>query len=176
MLANYDPRGIELIYKAVDDNKNYLEEGLGLIGKFCCITGRSEELDDYREKAVKYAQQDKDVYSKVGTLYPDDEITSDDLDKSLLENLKSYFKRVDNGKISAIYIVKKVITKDFSTSAVVVKFVEGAKNEEIGEVMDKIFEYLDKATDHQFSLFLYDQVRNVRVERVPGSLVYKKSV
>ena len=176
MLANYDPSGIELIYKAVDDNKNYLEEGLGLIGKFCCITGRSEELDDYREKAVKYAQQDKDVYSKVGTLYPDDEITSDDLDKSLLENLKSYFKRVDNGKISAIYIVKKVITKDFSTSAVVVKFVEGAKNEEIGEVMDKIFEYLDKATDHQFSLFLYDQVRNVRVERVPGSLVYKKSV
>ena len=39
MLYRYDERGMELIYRAMEQNGNYIEEGLNIIGNFCCLTG-----------------------------------------------------------------------------------------------------------------------------------------
>jgi len=173
-LYRYDPAGLEDIYFAIAQNKNYIDEGLEVIGPFCCLTGNQAELEVYREKALELAQEDKDIYSQVGTLRGRDRLTPEKLPEGMLEGILSFIATVSDGNIQRVYLVRKTITESFFTSAVVVQFVPEAEEEAVDEILHKIFRYLDTSTDWQFSLFDYRDVKDVRVERIENSCVYEK--
>ena len=42
------------------------------------------------------------------------------------------------------------------------------------KILHKAFNYLDTCSDWQFSLFDYDDVKNVKIEDIAGSCVYSK--
>lgn len=170
----YDASGIDYIYRAIEENSNYIDEGLEMIGSFCCMTGRQEDLDIYRKKAPEIAQAEKDKYSQVGVLNKKDRLSEEKLPDGMLDDILSYIKSIDNGCIEKIYLVRKTITDDFFTSAFVVKFSGDAKDKVRYDVLHKIFSYLDTCSDWQFSLFSYDNVSKVKVENIPGSCVYSK--
>lgn len=172
LLAKYDPAGVDLIYTAIDSNKNYLDEGLAMIGEFCCLTGNQELLDDYRERALDYAQNKIDVYDKTSTLSASDNIAPNELSEEEKTELIEHIKSADNGIIDGVYCIRKIITEAFDTTPVIVRFKNGVDVENKDEFFEKLFQYLDKCSSRQFSLFEYEECQGVHPERIEGSLVY----
>jgi len=171
----YEEAGIADIYFAIENNSNFLEEGIDAIGAFCCLTGNQEELDIYREKAIALAQLQKDQYSQTETLTKKDHLSEEHLPEGMLEDILSYIASVDEGQIEKLYLVRKTITEDFFTSVFVVRFALDAPDEECDKLLHKIFRYLDTCSDWQFSLFDYRDVMNVPVYEIKNSCVYSKN-
>ena len=173
-LHSYDPAGISDIYTAVANNSNYMQEGIDAIGAFCCLTGNQEELEVYREKAVMYAQQYKDMYSQMGVLDKKDRLSPESLPDGLLDDILDFVRSVDSGQIEKIYLVRKTITEDFFTSVFVIRFALDADSDACNEIMHKVFQYLDTCSDWQFSLFNFEDVMQVPVYKIENSCVYRK--
>ncbi len=173
-LHSYDERGIGDIYFAIENNSNYLEEGIDAIGTFCCLTGNQTELDIYRQKALELAQKQKDEYSQTGFLTKKDRLSEESLPNGMLDDILEYIRSVDEGQIEKIYLVRKTITEDFFTSVFVIRFDLAAEQETCEQIMHKIFRYLDTCSDWQFSLFDYQEVMSVPVYEVKNSCVYSK--
>ena len=174
LLRSYDDAGIAHIYQAIEGNSNYIETGLEMLGQYCCITGNQQELDKYRSQSMDIMQQQKDVYREIGVLRKNDRLQPEDLPEDLLKPLLAYIAAADEGVVDKIYLVRKVITEDFFTSVVVVKFREEANAMSRKDMEDKLFQYLDTCSDWQFSLFDYDSVARVKVETIPNSCIYSK--
>ena len=172
MLHSYDETGIDFIYKAIENNKNFLDEGLEVIGEYCCLTGQQEQLEVYRAKAVEFAQEQKDVYSKLDNLQKGDSLSEENLPGNMLEEILAFIKSNDKESVDKVYLVRKTITEDFFTSAFVIKFKKDIEDETKEDVMYKIFKYLDTCSDWQFSLFDYSNVEKVKVEQIKNSCVY----
>ena len=176
LLSRYDDSGLDLIYHAIEKNQNYLDEGLSVIGMFCCYTGREKELLEYRARAAKLAQKNKDEDSKACFLSKKDNLTKENLPEGMLEDILSYIRSVDCDIIQNIYLVRKTISETYFTSAFIIHFY-GGTDAQRGEIMHKIFCYLDSyPIDWQFSLFDYFDCQDIKVEKIEGSLVYSKSV
>jgi len=176
LLFRYDPQGMEHLYYAIEKNKNYLEEGLHYMGTFCCLTGREQELQEYRKFVTQMVQNNEDENRLANFLARGDNLTKENLPEGLLEEILAFIHSVDEDDlIENIYLVRKTISETFFTSVFVIHFYGGtdAKRQEI---MHKIFRFLDShPTDRQFSLFDYFEFPEVKVEKIPGSLVYSKS-
>lgn len=174
-LYRYDPAGLADVYFAMENNSNYINEGLSVIGDFCCLTGNQKELDIFRQRAVLIGQKDKDVYSQMGQLKKKDRLSQEHLPEGMLESLVAFIVSADtNNTLEKVYLVRKTITEDFFTSVVVLRFREDADWDASSEVMHKVFAYLDTSSDWQFSLFAYEDVAKVKVEKIPGSCVYER--
>lgn len=174
LLHRYDDEGIPLVYRAIENNHNYIEEGAEIIGAYCLLTGNQSELDAFRAQAPALGQKDVDETEELGNLKRGDRIGPEQLPNGMLDDILSYISGIDDGSIDKIYLVKKTISEAFSTSVFIVRFTEKAEHEARYEIMHKIFRYLDTCSDWQFSLFDYGEVRAVKPERVEGSLVYSK--
>ncbi|MBR4013958.1 MAG: hypothetical protein IKJ00_06645 [Clostridia bacterium] len=175
LLYRYDDSGLDYIYHAIEKNQNYLEEGLQIIGTFCCMTGREKELLEYRERAPQLAQKNKDENSKADYLSKNDNLTKENLPDGMLEDILTFIKSVDKDIIQNIYLVRKNISDTFFTSAFVIHFY-GGTDAQRDEIMHKIFRYLDSyPTEWQFSLFDYFECMEIKFDRIDGSLVYSKS-
>ncbi|MGM9637161.1 MAG: M48 family metalloprotease [Eubacteriales bacterium] len=173
LLHRYDESGMAYLYRAVETNANFLEEGLDTIGKFCCYTGREKELLEYRERAARLAQKNKDEDSKINRLEKSDHLTEENLPDGMLENILSFILSIDEGLIQNIYLVRKTVSDSFFASAFVIRF-NGGTDDRRDEIMHRIFCYLDSyPVDWQFSLFTYEEL-NFKVEKIKGSLVYTK--
>ena len=174
MLDRYDKGGIEHLYEAIEINHNYAEQGSEAIGEFCCIMGLEEELEEYRERALDYGQREIDQYSKANQLTSADTLVPDDMPKDMLEDILGYIKAADTGKdVLRVYLVKKIITEEYSPSVFVLQFKAEAEEERTFEVMDKVFNHLDTRPENwEFSLFYYDAQTAPAVAKVKESCVY----
>lgn len=173
LLHRYDPAGIEYLYSAIEANQNHLESGLQEIGQFCCLTGRKEELEVYRQRALDLEQKDKDLYSQIGVLNKSDKLSAEHLPDDLMNGLLAFIPTVGENALSQVYLVHKQIAQDYSTSVVVLRFKDDVSDQVAAEITHKFFLYLDNTTDWQFSLFDYLDVKHVHVENIPGSCIYE---
>lgn len=176
LLHKYDPQGIDLIYKAIENNNNYLQEGLEQIGAFACITGRQEDLDNYRQRAVVMAQKDKDEFSLANFIDVKDNLSEEKLPDEMLEKILSYIKKIDeNTSIETIRLIRKNISDNFFSSVVLIKFKKTAEEEEKQVIMQKTFNHLDAGYEWQFSLFDFDTLSaplRTKIEKINNSCVY----
>jgi hypothetical protein len=173
-LCRYDPAGMQEIYHAIELNANFLEEGLNMIGSFCCYTGRETELQEYRSRSVELVQKNLDEDSQAGYLTPKDHLTAESMPDGMLEEILAYIHSVDEDIIENIYLVRKTVNENFFTSVFIIHFY-GGTDEMRDRIMHKIFLYLDSyPVDWHFSLFDYFEYRAVKVEKIKGSLVYSK--
>lgn len=175
LLHSYDASGIDYIYKAVENNSNYIDEGLEMIGEFCCLTGREQELQQYRQKAITLGQKQRDCYDELVVLNRKDQLVTEHLPEELLKEILTFIRSIDNGTIQTIYLVRKVISDDFFTSAFIVHFTKDADMNSKETIMHQIFSYLDTCADWQFSLFDYSEVPSGKIKKVPNSCVYEKT-
>lgn len=171
-LHRYDPAGLDDVYHAIANNSNFIEEGLDIIGQFCCLTGRQEELDLYRNRAVDVGQWQKDVQEEMNVLRKKDQLESEPLTEELMAGLLEFLRTLDAGELQEVYLVRKVINSEAFFSPVVVRFAKDVSDEKQGEIMHKLFRWLDTCSDWQFALFEYSEVKQAKVERVPNSLIY----
>lgn len=176
LLCRYDPKGMECLYHAIENNKNYLEEGLNYMGMFCCITGRETELAEYREFAARMTQTNVDENSKANFLARGDKLSADTMPDEMRDEILAFIRSTDSdGIIENVYLVRKTISESFFTSAFVIHFY-GGTDAQRNEIMHNIFRYLDSyPVKWQFSLFDYFECLEVKVDKIPGTLVYSKS-
>ena len=175
MLYRYDEKGMDLIYQAMERNGNYIEEGLDTIGNFCCLTGREEDLQEYRKKANLLAQKHVDEDEQISFLSKSDKLSKENLPDGMLEDILGFMRSIDEHQImKEIYLVRKTVSDTFFASVFVIRF-DGGTQEEQGQIMHKIFRYLDcYPVDWQFSLFDRADYPDVKIESIEGSLVFKK--
>ena len=175
MLYRYDANGMDLIYRAMEANGNYVDEGLDTIGSFCCLTGREADLLEYRKKALLLAQKHMDEDEKISFLSKSDNLTRENLPQGMLEEILAFIKSVDMDIIENIYLVRKTVSESFFASVFIIQF-RGGTDAQRHEIMHKIFRYLDSYhIDWQFSLFDYFDYPEIKVEKIEGSLVYSKN-
>lgn len=174
MIHRYDKAGVDLIFHALENNSNYLEEGLCAIGAFYCMTGMEKELIEYRLRGQQLMQKDKDEYSQILFLSKNDNLSRDTMPQDMLDDILAFIRSVDEDIIQNVYLVRKTVTDTFFTSAFVIHFY-GGTDAQRGEIMHKIFCYLDAyPTEWQFSLFDYFECPNIKFNKIEGSLVYTK--
>lgn len=175
LLQDYREEGLPYVYHAIENNSNFVKDGLEIIGQFCCLTGRQEDLDSYRENAVDYAQRQRDYYDELSVLRKRDNLSAEQLPEGMLEDILNYIHSIDEAAIQSIYLIKKTIAEDFTTSAFIIRFQPQVPEAIRGEVMHKIFCYLDTCSDWQFSLFDYEEVQKIHVEKIADSCVFTKN-
>jgi tetratricopeptide (TPR) repeat protein len=175
LLNRFDPDGLALVYRAMENNNNFVEEGLEIVGNFCCITGNAEALEIYREKAVELHQRAVDTYEKAEGLNPGDNLSAEHLPDGMLDGILAHLQASDDGKVRQVYLVRKTVSADFFATAVVLRFGDDTTDEHKQEVFHKMFRYLDTSTDWYFMLFDYDEVRGVNFNAIPGSRVYERA-
>ncbi|MBQ2511933.1 MAG: M48 family metalloprotease [Clostridia bacterium] len=171
-LHRYDDSGIDDIYTAMAENSNYIEEGLDVIGAYCCMKGLEKELNEYREKAVEIMQKKADENDNIGTLEKNDRLSEEHLPDGMLDEILGFIKNIPDNSVSKIFLVRKTVSDTFFTSAFVIKFASGTDDETAQRVMHAIFVHLDTCSDWQFSLFDHRELEPGTVERISGSLVW----
>lgn len=176
LLSHYDAAGIDMINRAIELNHTYLEAGLEQIGDFCHRMGMEEEMEVYRSRVLSQMQEKIDVYDQAGDLSASDTLVTEDFGgDGRLPAMLDYMVKAGNGKLLAIYLVRKVITDDYFSSAFILHFDFGLSDDEKGEVYNKIYHYLDNyPMDWNYSLLVYDKEIAKAVKKVDGALVYHK--
>ena len=173
LLHKYDESGIEHLYKAIDLNHNIWDEALDTIGQYACIVGKQDELDKYRERAARMVKEQIDVYEKMDSLGVRDKVVEEKLPDGMLEDMISYFEDIDDGVINEIRMVRKILDETHFVTCIVVSPRKKADPKKFGEMMEKIFQYLDKSSDWQFALFDMRNVPRGKILGVKNSLIYK---
>lgn len=177
MLHRYDRDGIEHLYRAIEINHNYIEEGLDEIGTFCCLMGLPDDLEKYRRRAVELSQKEQDLYGHVSSLKSSDRLCEEHLPGEMLPNILTFMQKTGQDVIRRIYLVRKIISDDFFSSVFVLEFEKDADIDDTDAVCDRIFEYLDTyPEDWQFSLFVYDEkTTGAAVKKVKNACVWEKN-
>ena len=176
MLYKFDDGGIDLIYEAMNDNGNFTEDGMALIGQYCCMTGNAERLEEYRSRNKEYFKNDYQNESERSRITANDTLITDDLPKEVHDEIVQKVIEIDKHvMVKRIYIVKKLIGRDCCTHAVILEMFSGSKKNEkrTYELFHAVFRYLD-SRDEQFSLFDFDSVKGAHVKNVPDSCIYDR--
>ena len=173
MLLRDDPRGIALLYEAIELNSNLLEISINQIGEFACRNGMQDELDKYREKAVLLTQKMIDEDEKANVLTQSDKVVEDDMAEDVLKSHIDFISSVSEN-IKSIYLVKKIIHDSFYSHVFLIEFDKDTSPDTINDAMNRIFRYLDTLDDEQYSLFLYNKFYKNIVKKVKYSLKYNK--
>ncbi|MBE6790387.1 MAG: hypothetical protein E7535_04250 [Ruminococcaceae bacterium] len=173
LLHSFNEAGIEYIYKAIENNHNYVDEGLSEIGSFCCLTGQEDQLEIYRERAIALTEENK-THSEASVLNKKDRLSTESLPDGMLDDILSHITSSYCENIEKIYLVRKTITDDFFSSVFVIKISSDTDDDIRYKILQKAFNYLDTCSEWQFSLFDYDDVKDVKIELIPDSCVYSK--
>ncbi len=175
MLHRYDTEGIDHIYRAIDLNKNYMKDGFELVEEYCLRCGLSNEYEAFSRRADIQVSAHAYNQEGAGYLVATDYLEPESALGDMLPDILAYMEQVSDGCIRQVYLVRKVVSEDFFTSAFVVNFEYGISEEQMRKTYVAIFNYLDAyPVDWQFSLFIYDRETERAVRRVEGSLVWEK--
>ncbi len=175
LLWRYDTTGIDYIYRAMDLNKNYMKDGLEFVEGYCRLCGLANELETCHRRAQNLMEAHEANHEGACSLSSGDEVIRETALDDELTDILAYMEKVSEGCIDRIYLVRKVISEDFFTSAFVLDFVPGADEDTMRRAYEAIFHYLDGyPTDWQFSLFVYNRETEQVVRRVEGSLVWER--
>lgn len=167
-LHRYDDRGIDDIYAAMDANNNYIDEGIDLIGSYCCLTGNKERLEEYRSRSTEYVQKMRDESLPLETLSYKDALSEEHLPNGMQEENLNYLLSVSNDSLEEVYLTRKTVGDSFFASAFVLKFKPDAGAAAKEEVMHKMFIHLDTVSDWQYALYSTDTLddrTNARLEQ-----------
>lgn len=169
LLDRWDPAGIALIDRALDDNNNYTDEGLQTIIVFCRWMNLPDELTAHREKLMDKSQHSIDVNDQFNSLTPKDRLSAETLPDGRLEEILNFIHGIDAGNaISDIWLVRKTVTDDAFTSAFVVRFRDDTEDGVLNDIMNRIFRHLDNdPSGWQYSLFLYEPAFDRFLNSIP---------
>lgn len=104
-----------------------------------------------------------------------DRLSAEEFPEGMLEEILSFIKSAEDGTIDKIYAVRKAVTYEYFASVFVIKFADGTETWIKDKIMQKIKAYFDTYDyAHPLSLFSYEEVASVKVERIKNSCVYSK--
>ena len=174
-LGQYDDRGLEMVFRALKSNENFIEQGFNLIERFCLKMGFNDRLEKYMEYSDGFYDHRYNDYSAVSYLTEKDRLSAHDIDSESYKEIMDYIFSVDNGRISKIYIVKKTVNKELYTNIFCIKPIDEVDEASWAELLHKIFLKLDVRPE-QYTLFCLRELPEYEniVKKVEGSCVYSR--
>lgn len=168
LLARWDPAGISLIDRAIEENDNDAVDGLNTVILFCRRMNLPEELEAYRKRVVDQMQKDSDVKEQYNSLSAGDRLSPEQLPDGRQEEILNFILQTAEGSVSDVWLVRKTVTDRDFCSAFIIRFREDTQEEQIDNVMNAIFRHLDNAPyDWQYSLFLYSPAYERFLRKIP---------
>lgn len=173
MLHTYDERGIEHLYKSIEENQNMWQEAIDTIGRYCCIMGMEDRLEEYRARAKEILVLDNELYSHMRVIMPRDTLVTEELPDGMLDKIIARAEEIGGDVFDKIYLARKLIDDERFVSCVVVKPLPKVDVEKYNAAMDKMYQFLDKGFDWQFSLFDFYGVPHASVTKVKDSCIWE---
>ncbi len=180
LLWYYDRRGLEDMYKAIELNAEYGDEGFAVIEYFCCLMGLEKELDIYRQKIHEELKGGINKWSGFANVDFDDRLESHKLDaeteKNIIEKLNEYF----GDTLGQLYIIHKTVNEEICGEIVGVKPAYAFDSQEKSRVwaaaIDLARTYLESVSSYKIVLCDLDgNPKATRlIQNVENSLKYKK--
>lgn len=118
--------------------------------------------------------EENKTHSEASVLNKKDRLSTESLPDGMLDDILSHITSSYCENIEKIYLVRKTITDDFFSSVFVIKISSDTDDDIRYKILQKAFNYLDTCSKWQFSLFDYDDVKDVKIEAIPDSCVYSK--
>lgn len=173
-LTEYDDKGIDMIYAAMEDNSNFISDGVNAISDFCIKMGLSERLAELRERSVDLLEYRFNKYPHVVSTEKGDKYEPADLPEPILNEIISLIENECGKDLDRIYIVKKTYDDSFAT-LIFISPVLGYDTEKWARAYHNIFTDLD-VRDELFVLdsFVGNPPYLKNVQSVPGSLKYDR--
>ena len=105
-----------------------------------------------------------------------DNVVQSDMPAELLDEIVSFIQGADEKEqVRAVYLVKKIITDDFSSDIFLLVFRNDYDGEACSALYRKVFDFLDThPSDKQFSLFVYDKSYNAVLKKVKDYIVFER--
>ncbi|MBR2370411.1 MAG: hypothetical protein IKA82_00155 [Clostridia bacterium] len=173
-LVEYDEKGIDMIWKAIDDNSNYIKSGISLLNAFCANMGLADRLDEVRERSVELLGKKSKSYSKLFDLRSGGEFTLPDLPKELINEIVEFVKNECGDNLDELYIAKKTAdgidcTMIFISPTPETRIVDWQK------AYHNIFMFLD-VKEEQFLLDTFkDEPPYIKkLKKLKGALIFKR--
>lgn len=168
LLARWDPAGIPLIDRAVEDNDNYAIDGLNTVILFCRRMNLPKEVETHRKRVVDQMQKKTDVTEQYNTLSAGDRLSPEQLPDGRQEEILNFILQTAEGSVSDVWLVRKSVTDRDFCSAFIIRFREDTTEEQVDNVMNAIFRHLDNTPyDWQYSLFLYSPAYERFLRKIP---------
>ena len=172
LLHRYDAAGIDLIYQAIETNRNYTQAGMEEIGKFCTLMGLQEALEEYRRRAVEYFQTQKDWDHSEGITARAD-LSAETLPEGWLEQITGHILASAGEAVTEVYLVHEVNKSGCAMSSFILRFADGTEDEVVDKVYDSTFRLLDDwPTDWEFCLYVFEPDMAKVLKKIPGACVY----
>lgn len=171
LLHRYDRQGLAYLYRAMETNTNYIEEGLSQIGRFCTMMGLEAELQEYRSRAPELMQLKVD--RSTGGIHSGTKLIPASLPEGWLDKILDFALKAGEQKLDRIYLVQECVAEDYMPSSFILRFREEASDERRDEIYEKIFRLLDDwPEDYEFCLYIYEDSMEKLLSSVDGSCVY----
>lgn len=172
----YDKSGIEDIYRAMDDNSNYIQEGFELIGRFCCLMGLEEEREIYRERVVGKMEESINEWDGFSSISKRDKLTSTILKPETVEAVVERAKQKFGDMLGSIYIVHKTVSEAVAGDIVCIRPRVAVEDvDSWNTAMRGLFHFLDTFSDEQIGLYDLDRdpATCALLCEIDGSLIYE---
>lgn len=168
-----DKEAIDLLYKAAEINRNYIEPALSTIGGLCCRMGWQEELEEYRCRAVVLGQQHEDESGALGDINGKTAVSTPDIPTELRDELLARFVELGGEALRAIHLLQLEVTADYRPWCFILEFEESAGAEKRDEIYDKFFRILDNREEN-FALYVYNKDMDAALKKVEGSCLWRR--
>lgn len=148
LLNLYEDTGIEYIYKAMELNSSLLKSGINLISEYCLKMGLADELEKIRAYLKEHRDYVINVQVKINVNYKD-KFLKTELSQEVVKEVVGDLSK-DN-RIEKIFMVDKIIDKIHRITVVGIS-VKSEYIDDLKEVLDIAFDYLDDARREEFFL------------------------
>ena len=148
-----DESGIDLIYKAIEINSNYFNEGYEATNNYIVTMGLTERREEYLAHLDEVAEQAVD-HSELSELRAEDCLEKCPEDLPFFKSNLDFLLSEGEDVIEEVYLVKKIISEKTYCYTYLICYKKNADPGRCADINHAMFMYLDKQ-EEQYSLVTY---------------------
>ncbi len=168
-----DDRGLALLYKAMELNRNYEDQASDGISRYCLTLGRKEEMEAFRRFADALAEKQVTV-QETFPLTPRDTLLADHPDTDIFRENLAVIHKAAGEHLLRVFLVKKITSPETHDYIYILDMAPDTPEEAWERVWNTIFMHLDKQ-EEQYSLAFYEEDSGRDwLEKRPEFLLWKK--
>lgn len=168
LLLRYDSDGEQYLKSAMQVSFLYRETGLELLGWYYAITGKEQELLEYRKQVDAFLNDEQ----KLSELKASDTLSLVPQTEALKAQI-AHIVSLGADVIEKIYLVKKEINETEYTYAYILRFSKDADTETREKIIDDAIDGLSE-DDALYAMFEYDWSYDKILKAVGNCCVYEK--
>lgn len=134
---------VELLYRAAQLNRNYIQDAYTQIGTFAMQAGRQDLLDTYMTRVVNQLKISRELNNQLSAIRPGDRLGENDLPADVFSEVRDTIFHRGGTHLAHLYSVKKA-TMQGPAYFYFLEFSKTAKRPVKDSIFEDIFQYLSQ--------------------------------